>query len=117
MIASEYQVTIQNRKHFRLQYGELFKEVEKILFNYDPMGIAFLDDSNGPENPDEYSPETAMILSRLKEANSEGDVLDIVHEVFIHWFSDEATAGPKANYQNLSAEIWAVWNRIKSRSR
>lgn len=106
-------MTVQNHNRVKLQFGQLFTEVEQILFNHDPIGIAFIGDENVADNPDEYAPEVGTILPRLRTAKSAADVTDIVYEEFIHWFDDEETAGAKVIYKALSAEIWEAWKRFK----
>ena len=94
----------KDRVNIKTQFRELYTEVERILFRHDPMGINFED------NIDEYDPEVDTILPRLKTANSELDVLDIVHEEFCRWF-DPDMVGSKSNpvYQAISKEVWSAW--------
>ena len=135
-MTSEHDRIIQNRKRLKSQYGQLYTEVEQILFRYDPIGIAFVGCEDVAENPDEYAPEVETILPKLDTANSAEDVTDIVYEEFLHWFgleetddedmdgdgvgeeelTDEDLVGPKAAYADLSAEIWEAWNRFKANS-
>ena len=105
---------VQNRNQLKSQYGQLFTEVEQILFNHDPIGIAYVDDENVADNRDEYAPEVGTILPRLRTAKTAVDVTDIVYEEFKRWFGDEETVGSKARYKALSDEIWHAWNRFKS---
>lgn len=105
--------TVQNRNRVKLQFGQLFTDVEQILFDHDPIEIAFIGDENVADNPDEYAPEVGTILPRLKTAKSAADVTDIVYEEFKRWFDDEETVGPKARYFALSVEIWQAWSRFK----
>jgi hypothetical protein len=67
----------------RKAYKELYREIEEILFRHDLAGIAF------EENKDEYDLEVGTILPRLKKAESETDVQDIVFDVFTNWFGNE----------------------------
>jgi hypothetical protein len=53
-----------NRKALRRRYAGLYREVEAILFRYDPVGIKF--EENTP--PDEYDPEVSTILPRAWRA-------------------------------------------------
>ncbi len=104
---------IENRMRLKSQFGPFFTEVEQILFRHDPIGIAFVDDENVRDNPDEYATEVGTILPRLKTAKSAADVTDIVYEEFTRWFDDEETLGPKAKYRSLSDEIWQVWKKYR----
>ena len=104
---------IQKRNKLKEEFGQLFTEVEQILFNHDPAEIAFVDQESVAENPDEYAPEVETILPRLSKAKSALDVTDIVYEEFKKWFDDEETVGSKSKYHSLSVEIWAAWKRFK----
>ncbi|RDX36074.1 hypothetical protein DZA50_05490 [Kangiella sp. HD9-110m-PIT-SAG07] len=94
----------ENRTKMKAQYTTLYSEVEQILFRLDPVGINF------GENTDEYASEVDTILPRLKEASSQADVLNIVHEEFCRWF-DVDTAGKKSQpvYSEVASEIWKSW--------
>jgi hypothetical protein len=113
-MTTERDKLIQDRNRLKSQFGQLFTEIEQILFRHDPIGIAFVDNENVADNPDEYAPEVGTILPRLATAKSATDVTDIVYEEFTHWFDDKETAGSKAKYKALSTEIWAAWNRFKT---
>lgn len=60
--------------------------------------------------PDEYEPEVDTILPRLKHARTPEELRRIIHTEFVKWF-DAGTAGPEVNYDGISREIWAVWQR------
>lgn len=94
----------KNRARIKLQYKALYSEIEEILFRHDPIGINFGD------NTDEYSSEVDTILPRLKEASSQADVLDIVHEEFCRWF-DVEIVGKKSQaiYGKVASEVWSSW--------
>lgn len=89
-------------KRLKAEYGELFDSVADVLFQHDPVGINFED------NTDEYYPEVGTILPRLKDCHSAQDVTSVVHEEFVRWFEPE-TAGPKDRYQLPAEEIWTRW--------
>jgi hypothetical protein len=63
----------------RKAYKKLYAEIEEILFHHDPVGIAF------EENKNEYDLEVGTILPRLKKAESQSAVEDIVFEEFLNW--------------------------------
>lgn len=73
-------------------------QLERLLFEHDPIGINFED------NTDEYRPEAETITLRLPEAASEVDLLRIIHEAFVQWFGSP-TAGPISRYQRIASEI------------
>ena len=93
-----------DRASIKTLYRGFYTEIEEILFRNDPMGINFVD------NTDEYDPEVDTILPRLKTANSESDVLDIVHEEFCKWF-DADMVGKKSHpvYKVIAKEVWSAW--------
>lgn len=94
------------RKAIRLEYGELFDALSKLLFQADPMSINF------ETNTDEYEPEVGTIIPRLKQAQSETDVRQIVHEEFCMWFGGKI-AGPIEGYGDIASKIWTEWLRNK----
>ena len=112
-MTTERDEIVQNHNRLKSQFGQLFTEVEQILFSHDPIEIACVGDENVVDNPDEYAPEVGTILPRLGTASTAADVTDIVYEEFKRWFDDEETVGPKARYEALSGEIWVAWNRFK----
>jgi hypothetical protein len=90
------------REQLKKQYGSLFETVTALLFQSDPMGINFSD------NTDEYDPETGTILPRLAGAKSVDDVQTIVYEEFCRWF-DPAGAGSRDAYREVCLKIWEAW--------
>jgi hypothetical protein len=102
----------RDRNQLKSQFRGLFEQVEEILFRHDPVGIAFVDDENVADNPDEYAPEVEAILPRLKTAAAADEVTDIVYEEFLRFFDGEENVGPKGAYEALSQEIWMAWKRF-----
>lgn len=98
--------TAEKRKAIQLEYGELFEALSKLLFQADPMSISC------ETNTDEYEPEVGTIIPRLKQAQSEADVRQIIHEEFCTWFGSK-TAGPIENYADIASKIWTEWQRHK----
>jgi hypothetical protein len=90
------------REQLKKKYGVLFDTVTALLFQNDPLGINFGD------NTDEYEPETGTILPRLAGAKSVEDVQTIVHAEFFSWFG-EVEAGPRESYGDVSVKIWEAW--------
>ena len=84
------------------KFGVLFSEVEKVLFDADPMGI------NLGFNTDEYEPEVRTILPRLKPSCSVQDVQQIVYEEFCYWLDDSSK---KKVYLTIARNIWKLWNK------
>ena len=96
---------LQERRRLKAEYGKLFDSVAALLFQHDPIGIAFEN-----ENTDEYEPETGTILPRLRGCESASDVRRVVHEEFVRWF-DAGNAGPEERYSDIASEIWQLWHR------
>jgi hypothetical protein len=90
---------MEDRRRLRTEYGELFDSIAALLFRHDPVGINF------EENADEYEPEAGTILPRLHNCQSVDDVVRVVHEEFVRWFSAD-TAGPRESYEEIAFEIW-----------
>ena len=80
--------TKTERDAIKREYGTLFASISDALFEADPIGINFDD------NTDEYDPETGTIIPRLGLAKSAEDVQAIVYEEFCRWF-DPISAGAK----------------------
>jgi hypothetical protein len=96
----------EKRKAIRHEFRALFDALSELLFEADPIGINF------ETNTDEYEPEVGTIIPRLKQAQSEGDVLRIIHEEFCTWFGVE-TAGPIEAYGSIASKVWAEWQRYR----
>ena len=91
------------REQLKKQYGTLFDTVAALLFENDPMGINFGD------NTDEYDPEVGTILPRLSRCHSQADTRKVVFEEFCRWFGPEIT-GDEMRYDAIGAELWALWS-------
>lgn len=98
----------EDRKPLKAKYGALFEAVTSELFNADPIGINFED------NTDEYDPEAGTIIPRLADARTIQDVEVIIHEEFCKWFGPEQ-AGPQEHYRALAGRIWDVWHAFQQR--
>lgn len=94
--------TKTERDVIKREYGTLFASISAALFEADPVGINF------DENTDEYDAETGTIIPRLNAAKSAEDVHAIVYEEFCRWF-DPVSAGPREKYTSVSAKIWELW--------
>jgi hypothetical protein len=97
-----------DRDAVKRQYGPLFASISDALFEADPIGINFDD------NTDEYEPEAATIIPRLGSAKSAEDVQVIVHEEFRRWFGS-ASAGRREKYAAVSAKRWDLWCTFQRR--
>jgi hypothetical protein len=95
---------IRSREEVRRQNPELFAEINRMIFEADPIGINFED------NTDEYEPEVGTIIPRLPSCVSAACVRRVVHEEFERWFGADI-AGPEARYTALSEGIWVAWQR------
>ncbi len=84
-----------------LDYQDLMEKISKILFEEDPIGINF------EENTDEYDTEARTIVPRLGNSKSIEDIQQILHEEFCRWF-DEKTAGEISRYRRIAERIWTL---------
>ena len=91
------------RESLRKSSPELFATVSTILFECDPIGINFGD------NTDEYDAEAGSIIPRLSECTTHDDARRVIYEEFSKWFS--GTAGDESRYDDAAKKIWAVWMR------
>jgi hypothetical protein len=96
-----------DRKQLSKDYKRLFTEVSAILFQHDPIGINFED------NTDEYDPEAGTILPRLRPDISIDDLTAIVYEEFVHWFGWENVGGREI-YAAIASEILAVYRKTET---
>ena len=95
-----------DHKLMKAKYGSLYNRVTTLLFEADPIGINF------DENTDEYDSETSSIVPRLTTARTVDDVQTIVHEEFCRWFGPK-DAGPRDKYRDVSRTIWEVWREFE----
>jgi hypothetical protein len=100
------QVENAKRDQGKARYGSLFQEVAAILFDVDPIGINFED------NTDEYETEAGTILPRLETCQTVVSVRHVVHQEFVRWF-DLKNAGEEVHYQRAAERIWEAWCRYK----
>jgi hypothetical protein len=92
------------RLRLKSKYKELYSTVEAILFKHDPIRI------NLGGNTDEYDPEVGTILPRVKDANSESDVVTIIHEEFVRWFGVKIVGDREQPiYRKIASEVWTAW--------
>ncbi len=91
------------RKKMAELHRPLLEAVSAVLFFHDPIGIAFVD------NTDEYEMEAATILKRMHPKISQLEVRKIVHEELVRWFEQDL-AGPEDRYTEIAAEVWSAYN-------
>lgn len=99
-----------NQSELKRQYQRLYSDVESILFNLDPVGISF------GSNTDEYAPEVATIIPRLKPQHQIADVRQIIYEEFVRWFDDDAGQIGDDIYRLAAEKIWQAWMRHRNLS-
>lgn len=98
---------LEEKRRLKAEYGDLYDATAALLFRHDPIAIDF------KTNTDEYEPEAETILPRLRECRSETDVVRVVHEEFVRWFSEE-DAGPRGKYEQIGRELWDLWQRHRA---
>ena len=91
--------TERERAALRDRFGDSYQKLEALLFEEDPIGINFDD------NTDEYDPEVRTILPRLSSCVTAADVQSVVHEEFCRWF-DTDTAGARSRYKRIAVRIF-----------
>jgi hypothetical protein len=89
----------RERAELRDRFGDSYRKLEALLFEEDPIGINFDD------NTDEYDPEVQTILPRLSSCATADDVQSVVHEEFCRWFDTEI-AGARSRYKRISVRIF-----------
>ena len=94
----------EERRKLLIGQEPLVAHLEALLFRHDPIGINF------GENTDEYHPEAETIAIRLPEAGDERELLHLVHEEFVRWFT-ASVAGSPERYTDIAHEIWVQQQR------
>jgi hypothetical protein len=89
-------------------YGVLFSSVSKILFEYDPVGINF------ENNTDEYDPEAHDIIGMIQNKNNITTTA-ICKKVFSKWFSPALARG-FSGYGAMAKEIDNKWEQFKKKN-
>ena len=98
-LSAEAEALRQASARLREYWGEAYHQLNTILFEEDPIGINF------EENTNEYEPEVETILPRLGACGSARAVQSVLHEEFIRWFSPEI-AGSAEKYEDISTRVW-----------
>lgn len=88
------------RAALRQRYGAAYDQLSAILFEEDPVGINF------GNNSDEYEPEVDTILPRLRACRTVIDIRDVVHAEFVHWFGLDDIGDAEA-YRRVAERIWS----------
>lgn len=94
------------QQNLKREYKQLYEDLLEIYFRHDPIFI------NYGDNADEYSPEVGTILPKLKNCNSQSDVLDVIYEEFVRWFGEDA--GERIEYEKIASETWRKWQVFKN---
>ena len=97
---TEGDAILKRRTELRAEYGPLYDRVSAILFEADPAGVNFGD------NTDEYEPEADLIVPRLRSCSSVEDVQRLVFEVFTKMFDDDTVEAPE-RFHRIAGLIWA----------
>jgi hypothetical protein len=81
---------LAERHEIRAKYGTLFDEIAAILFELDPVGINF------ENNTGEYKPEAGMILPRLRSCRRPQEMLAVSSTRSS--CAGSTQTGPESNY-------------------
>ena len=112
------------RRKIKEQYGSFYNQVTEIFNRHDPIALI---KCGAPS--DEYGYEISRILAQLKNAESVLEARKIIYDVFDQSFNygysasdlskstklSEDFAGTETDYQLIAEEVWAVWEKFKSR--
>jgi hypothetical protein len=93
------------REALSAEYADAFSRLAQILFEEDPMGLNFED------NTDEYDAEAGTILPRLRHCTTVADIQALLYAEFLRWFGAETVAPPE-RYRRAAervAEEMAHW--------
>ena len=88
------------RRVLKTAYREAFMRLAEILFEEDPIGINFED------NTDEYEAEAGTILPKLRDCQTVEQIQRVLHSEFVRWF-DVQIAGSPDRYRRAAERIWA----------
>jgi hypothetical protein len=100
-IAERGKMATECKQQAKARYGQLYECVTTILFEEDPLSLAF-----GPT--DEYGTCASTIIPRLREGSSVSDVMKITHQEFRAWFSP-TDVGSESDYEKIAKRIWDAW--------
>ena len=95
------------REVLKTAYRDAFMRLAQILFEEDPIGINFED------NTDEYEPEAGTILPKLRDCETVEQVQFVIYTEFVRWF-DVEIAGPPDRYRSAAERIRAeivLWTK------
>jgi len=84
-----------------------FRRARSIVHRHDPIGLK-------PCPSDEYDPELASIIRRLRKCNGLKSAETMVHGEFVHWFGPRL-AGSSARYQKLAQELLNLYKAFLKR--
>lgn len=98
--ASTLEGILREREALKTQFGSAYDALLGLLFEEDPEGINFGD------NSDEYDSEVRTILPRLTDCYSVDDVQDVISEEFRRWFGP-ALIERRAAYRGIAERIVA----------
>lgn len=91
-----------NQREQKQAYSTLLSRVSQILFEADPAGINF------DENTDEYDMEAAAILVELKHCRDALQLATSVHKVFVEYFGSDI-AGTVDRFGSVADMIWDAY--------
>ena len=96
-------------QNLKANQGTLFNSVAAILYRADTEGCIF------DENPHDYEPQAAAIITDLPQCHSAQDCCLVVHKAFSRWFAGHVKTAE--HYATVSAEIWQVWQNAPAASK
>jgi hypothetical protein len=87
----------KRHEELKEKYRAAFLALREILLEADPEGIGHL--------KDEYDPEAAAILAKLKDCRSSDDAQKAVSDTFEKWFGERKGTADKS--REIAERIWS----------
>jgi hypothetical protein len=104
-------IETEDRQQHRLlqkEYGVFYRAVSDILFRHNLM------DLDGKHNTGEYDTEVDLFLLRVREAENQDTLQEILYQVFRNAFGEE-NCGSLGRYDGAAAEIWKAYERHRKK--
>lgn len=89
------------------EFGEFYREINEIVFSFDPMGIA-IDD-----HKDEYQSETEEILKKIRKTVSLERFKKVVRSTFTNSFHKKDAEKRMSIIDDMSVNVWSAWVKYR----
>lgn len=102
-LENSYRETNRLKKEF----GKFYREINKIVFNFDPIGITIED------HRDEYQSEAEEILRKIEKIASSERLKKDVKSIFVKNFHRKDVENRINIIDDMSEEIWKEWVKYR----